>query len=236
VQVGLTFKTILNFDEERAMNDSAEKPKSLWNSLEVVKIGVAILTPIALFLFSYQINQTQLQNANDRADNVRKETQERERIVQVSKQRILLWSEISPLMNDLYCYFLYVGHWKEISPEQVIETKRKLDKLIYSNSPFFSPDFLGKYNAFMASAFKTGSGWGADAKLRSAPIREKDKGKAQMFDQTGDSNVDNTEAIHQAYFSWLAFAAKEMDLEIKTPKKPETPTGSEVRERLGEKS
>ena len=60
-------------------------------------------------------------------------------------------------------------------------------KLRYSNSPFFAPDFLAKYVALMSSTFKTVNGWGEDAKLKSPPIRDKDKGKEQMFARLADA-------------------------------------------------
>lgn len=216
------------------MNDLEKPDKPLWNSLEIAKIAVGILTPAAIFFFTYQTNRAQSEYADTKAAVVRQETHERERFVQVTKQRIALWSEISPLMNDLYCYFLYVGHWKDISPGQAITIKRKLDKLIYSNSPFFSPSFLAKYNSFMSSAFKTGNGWGEDAKLKSPPIRKKDKGKEYMFVRDGNNFAENTESIHNAYFDWLAYAAKEMDLEVKAPPKPPTPTAAQIQEHLND--
>lgn len=218
------------------MTNSTESKASLWNSLELSKIVVGALTPIAIFFFTYQTNRTQIKEEQAKETRVREETHDRERFVQVTKQRIVLWSEISPLMNDLYCYFLYVGHWKEIAPDQVVATKRKLDKLIHANSPFFSPEFLNKYSLFMSSVFKTGNSWGEDAKLRSPPIREKDKGKEHMFEQTDPGFLDNTEYIHNAYFEWLSFAAEEMDLRVKAPPKPTTPTTSEINERLDKKT
>ncbi|MBB4864143.1 hypothetical protein HNP46_003007 [Pseudomonas nitritireducens] len=212
--------------------DATQKP--LWNSLEITKIVVGALTPLAIFVFTLITHQGQAALEKANADQVRRETQERERVAQVTRQRVVLWTQISPPMNDLYCYFLYVGHWKEISPEQVLLTKRQLDKLIYSNSPFFSQDFLDRYHQFMGAAFKTGNGWGEDAKLRSPPIRELDKGKGKerMFAPMDDGTADNTEAIHSAYYAWLAAAAREMDLEATKPEKPPTPSAEETREHL----
>ena len=138
-------------------------------------------------------------------------------------------------MNDLYCYFLYVGQWKDISPEQVIITKRRLDKLVYSNSPFFSSDFLKQYENFMGAMFKTGTGWALDAKLKSPPIRDKDRGKEPMFAKDANGYIDNTTEIFNSYFSLLGFAAKEMDVEVKAPLKPRTPSEGEIQERLNGK-
>lgn len=224
-----------SFPNDKPMTKESSPKKPLWNSLEVAKIGVGILTPLAIFFFTYQTNKLQTREAEGRAEQIRQETEERERFVQVTKQRIELWSAISPLMNDLYCYFLYVGHWKELAPEQVVSTKRKLDKLIYSNSPFFSSEFLAKYNAFMSATFKTGNAWNVDAQLKSPPIRDKDRGKEWMFARTEAGYIENTSEIYNTYFDWLTYAGKEMDLEVKPPPKPQTPNASEIRDRLERK-
>ena len=218
--------------------EAEKKEKPLWNSLEITKIFLAILTPITILLLTFQLNKSQSAERETREAAVRSEIQERARVTEVTKQRVKLWSDISPLMNDLYCYYLYVGHWKEISPEQVLAKKRQLDKLVYSNRPFFSENFISKYNDFMFSAFNTRNGWGEDAKLKTSPIRDKDKGKEKMFyfDQGKNLYIDNTTEIHNKYFDLLNFAAEEMDLKIAKPPKPHTPDKEEVDNRLSENS
>jgi hypothetical protein len=135
---------------------SASPPTSAWNSLEIAKLLVGALTPIAIFVFTYWTNQSQTLETealttqrqaeeSKRQSDDKAQAQANERFAQVVKYRAELWSSISPQMNDLYCYFLYVGHWKDLDPTEILKTKRSLDKLVYSNSPFFSPDFLIKY-------------------------------------------------------------------------------------------
>ncbi|MBS0352473.1 MAG: hypothetical protein JSR83_01035 [Proteobacteria bacterium] len=217
------------------MSAPEEGHKPLWNSLEVTKILVGVLTPLSIFFFTIENNKATTEAAEKKAAQEKVEIRERERFAQVAKERIRLWAEISPQMNDLYCYFLYVGHWKEITPTDVLKTKRSLDKLIYSNSPFFSSDFLSRYQSFMKAAFQTENGWGEDAKLKSPPIRPKDKGLEMMFLHSKNGYQDNSDAIHAAYYAWLTYAATEMDLEVKTPPKPRTPSTSEIQERLPSK-
>ena len=55
---------------------------------------------------------------------------------------------MAPEVDQIYSYFLYLGDWKGISPEQIIEKKRQLDDLVYSNRIFFSDQFFDSYTAF----------------------------------------------------------------------------------------
>jgi hypothetical protein len=50
----------------------------------------------------------------------------------VIEKRIDVYDKLAPMLNDLYCYFYYVGNWKELTPIRIIETKRKLDKTFYT--------------------------------------------------------------------------------------------------------
>ena len=225
--------------------DEAPATKPIWNSLEVTKLVVALLTPLAIFAFTYYTNLAQTRDTEarttqrlheevERQKREKIESEERERFAQVLKYRAELWKTISPTMNDLYCYFLYVGHWKDLTPDSILKTKRDLDKYVYSNSPFFTSEFVKKYNAFMSAAFQTGNGWGLDAMLKSPPIRDSDRGKEKMFAKQEDGRyVENTDAIHAAYFDWLSFAASEMKLQAATPSKPQTPSEAEIGARLG---
>ena len=224
--------------------NSENSNKSVWNSLEVTKLLVGLLTPLAIFAFTYFTNLAQTREAEFRAEQriqeeaarqkrEKIESEEHERFAQVLKYRAELWRTISPMMNDLYCYFLYVGHWKDLSPEIVVKTKRNLDKYVYSNSPFFSAEFLNKYSVFMSAAFQTGNGWGLDARLKSPPIRDSDRGKETMFAKLeNDQYVKNTDAIHAAYYDWLSFATSEMKLQPVTQSLPKTPTAAEIGARL----
>lgn len=221
-------------------NESEKDKEPIWNSLEITKIVVGTLTPVAILIFSYYTNLSLKEieqeraasiraEANARADSLEAEARQHAKLMQVTKYRAELWPRISPLMNDLYCYFLYVGHWKDMTPEDVIKKKRELDKIVYSNSPFFSSGFLEKYNDFMGAGFLTGNGWGLDAKLKSPPIREKDIGKEKMFASIEGRYIENTDRIYSTYFDWLEFSAEEMDLQVERPNKPDSPSAEDIK-------
>jgi hypothetical protein len=82
------------------------------------------------------------------------------------ERKIDLIGQISPRINDLYAYFMWIGTWKEQSPVDVINNKRALDKLVFSNKPFLSTDTVADYQRFMAHLFAVGMQAGADARLR----------------------------------------------------------------------
>ncbi len=128
---------------------------SPWNSLEVVKLVVSGLTPVVVLLLGIWISRLarrleELQWANRT----------------IVEWRIKVYDEVATLLNDLVCYFTFVGNWKELNPHQVVSLKRDLDKNIHIAAPLFSKRFLSLYFEFIHACFETYSGWGRDAQLR----------------------------------------------------------------------
>jgi hypothetical protein len=82
------------------------------------------------------------------------------------EKRISLVDQVAPDLNDLYCYFLWIGVWKALSPVDVIERKRRLDRIIHVNRPFLGKTCLTAYEAFMDTLFATFTAPGWDAGLR----------------------------------------------------------------------
>src|SRR5215204_6561932 len=87
--------------------------------------------------------------------------------------RLAIFEEMAPLINDLLCYFRYIGRWKELQPSQVIDHKRTLDRTVHVNQALFSEQFLAKYNNFMNTCYLTYTGWGEDPKLLTLTERRK---------------------------------------------------------------
>ena len=84
----------------------------------------------------------------------------------VIEKRLALFESMAPKLNDLYCYFTYVGHWKELDPPRIIVLKRELDKEMHVFEALFPPELHEKYDVFMDACFKTFGDSGADARLR----------------------------------------------------------------------
>lgn len=88
--------------------------------------------------------------------------------------RLGYYREIAEPLNDLYCYFTYIGTWKNHTPPDIIEIKRSLDRTFHTLSPFFSVTVVKSYNDFMDLCFQTFGRWGADAKLKTSVRRRKE--------------------------------------------------------------
>jgi hypothetical protein len=127
----------------------------LWNSLEIAKLIVAATTPIVALVFGFWISRSL------------KRLEEAQWVNQtVIEWKIRVYEDVMPGLNDLYCFFEYVGNWKELSPPQILELKRALDKRINTAIPVFAPELLASYDEFMNLCFHTFRGQARDAGLR----------------------------------------------------------------------
>ena len=147
-----------------------------WNSLEVVKIIVSVLTPLSVLVFGWLINRRL-----KKLDHVQWSNQK------LIEKRLALYDETSPLINKLYCFYMWVGYWKDITPEDVIKSKRILDKTINIYRHILGERFYNEYEALTKLLFKTYTGPGQDAKIKSyAACREGDRTKDASYDWNND--------------------------------------------------
>lgn len=134
-----------------------------WSGLEITKLVLSSITPILIVLIGYLLNNTLHRFENAQWANRK-----------LVEHRLKLFDEIAPLLNDLFCFYTYVGNWKELSPPDIIECKRKLDKIVHINLALFSQDFHPKYKTFLNCCFKVFNEHGADAKLLTKFDKRKD--------------------------------------------------------------
>lgn len=128
-----------------------------WTSLEIAKLVIAALTPLVVAVIGAFFARTL-----KRAENEQWFSQK------LVEKRIELLDKALPELNDLYCYFVWVGNWKKLSPVDVIERKRRLDRLFYANRPFFSSEAMIAYERFQVALFKMYPGPGKSSLLRTA--------------------------------------------------------------------
>lgn len=129
--------------------------QSTWTSLEFTKLVVATLTPLAVVFLGLWVNRV--------AKRIEAAQWANQKLIE---KRIAIYEKLAPLINDLYCFYMCVGHWKDLTPIQIVEIKRKLDKEVHIYSSLFSPEFVRFYNAFIDACFVTYAGAGHDARLR----------------------------------------------------------------------
>lgn len=134
-----------------------------WNWLEVAKLIASLLVPLALAVFGVYIHRVTKQ-----FEHVQWRSQK------LIEKRLAIYDDLAPQLNDLLCYFTYVGLWKELNPPEVVALKRVIDKKIYLAAPLFSENFFAACMAFQSLCFATYMGWGRDASLRTRFERRRD--------------------------------------------------------------
>ena len=181
-----------------------------WNSLEVVKLIIGLLTPAALLAISVWI------------DRRIKEVEHRQWSNQkVIEKRLEVYEKLTPTLNEMMCYFMRIGSWKEHDPTEIVDMKRDLDKTAHIYAPLFSPTFLEKYNEFMAKCFAMYRGAGKDAQLRTecehyrdAYVGEEHEDGTWLpdWDQyfTGPDEAVDRDQVRAAYQELVGVTAREL--------------------------
>lgn len=67
-----------------------------------------------------------------------------------------VYSELAPLLNDLYCFYVYIGDWKARAPQDVLTLKRNIDRIFYVNYALFSLEFQTAYRSYIDLCFIPG--------------------------------------------------------------------------------
>lgn len=126
-----------------------------WTWLEVAKLVAQVLTPAAIALLGVYIHR------------VTKRFEHKQwRGQKLIEKRLAIYDSLGPHLNDVLCYFTYVGAWKESTPEEIVALKRKIDKQMHLAAPLFSEEWFHAINKFQSICFKTFTGQGRDAELR----------------------------------------------------------------------
>jgi hypothetical protein len=123
--------------------------------LEYAKLGVAALTPIMTGLVAIFV--VRLGNRMNATQQLNEE---------LLKKRLALFEEIAPNLNDIYCFYQAIGHWTELTPDDIVRRKRTIDRAIQVNRFLFRPAFWDAYEEFEQAHFEMFSAPGQPAKLR----------------------------------------------------------------------
>lgn len=104
-----------------------------------------------------------------RADQIRAQAAEQQRKQRIIEQRLQIWNQLGPKLNDIFAYIQRVGAYKDFTPAQIIQLKRDSDKIFNSYQPFFSEKFIRRYNDYMEASFQTFRSEGLDAAIITSP-------------------------------------------------------------------
>ena len=189
------------------------EPAPVWNSLEIAKLVISALTPIIVLVIGLWINRSL-----KRLEHIQWTNQK------ITEKRIAIFEELAPQLNDLLCYFTFVGCWKDLSPPEVIKLKRKMDRIVHVNAPLFSKQFLNKYYNFINACYSTYSGWGHDAKLRTLSERRKaaddswDVKWSECF--ADEDNCSDPKSVKLAYVELMSCFSVELGVGIDSDQVP----------------
>ena len=173
--------------------------ESIWTSLEVAKLTASLLTPVLVLILGIVINNS-VKNA-ERSTELRSE----------------IYKTVGGDLNDIYSYLFFVGGWKELTPIDIIEKKRDVDKAMYTYKPFFTDELFSTYEDFMNEAFSTYGGAGEDAKIRSdITTGDGDRTKHSVLwkDEWKDrfTSERNKQSQSNAYNQFLKQLARDLNL------------------------
>jgi hypothetical protein len=122
--------------------------------LEVWKLLVSILTPLALLALTFVVNSA----IQERGALLKREEQ-----ILAEKQKI--YAELGRRLNIIYIYIADVGDFRSYTPPRVVELKRESDRQFFMYRPYWSETTEQKYNDYMKAAFTTYTGAGMPAKI-----------------------------------------------------------------------
>jgi len=82
--------------------------------------------------------------------------------------RLDVYKEVSPKLNAIYCYCMYIGDWKNHSPDDIVQMKRQLDKTMHVYRHLLSAEVFSAYEKFIGVTFEMFTGTDRDARIRTA--------------------------------------------------------------------
>jgi hypothetical protein len=139
------------------------------------------------------------------------------------KARLEYYRILVPKMNDLMCYFTFIGSWKDLTPSQVVELKRTLDREFHCAVPLFSDGVHASYDRFMAACFQTFGSWGQNAKLKTGFGRRREAAGAdwdadweEMFTLTAGDNItrESLDEVRTGYDRLISAFAADIELNV----------------------
>jgi hypothetical protein len=129
--------------------------------MEVAKIFVSALTPLAIAVVGYFIQQTLArQNRSWKA-------QER-----IADKRVEIYEQIAEDLNKIYCYVMDVGGFRNETPDTILDAKRNVDRQMYMYQALWPEDTFQRFTDYMESAFATYQGVGTSAKIRARTLEK----------------------------------------------------------------
>jgi len=178
---------------------------SFWTSLEVVKLIVSGLTPVMVIITGLFLNKRLKQFEHKQWRNQK-----------LIEKRLNVYDDLAPLLNDILCYYTYVGNWKENTPTEIINLKRTIDKKVYLAAPLFCKEFFDACMTYMNVCYESYTGWGQDARLKTKIQRRQDSFGAKWNKEWNQAfctdNCPEPREVRLAYLNIMNIFSQEIGL------------------------
>lgn len=175
-----------------------------WSWLEIAKLATGVLTPVTLAGLGVYIHRV-----TKRFEHIQWRNQK------LIEKRLAVYDALAPDLNDILCYFTYVGCWRDLDPPSVVALKRTVDKKMYLAAPLFSDEFFRACMRFQELCYEPFAGWGRDALLRAKFERRKEartKDWRSDWDTYFSANVSDPKDISDAYKCVMAAFARDIEV------------------------
>ncbi len=179
-------------------------------TLDLIRTVATVAVPIVVAVLGYRLNRRlKLYEASQWRNQ------------ELIKARLTYYQSLAPKLNDLMCYFTFIGSWKQMTPPDVVRLKRELDREFYSALPLFSTGTDEAYQKLMGACFATFGRWGEDAKLRTGYVRRRQAighgwqpDWERMFTHAEDQHMPREElsGFRSAYDGVLRALARDIEL------------------------
>lgn len=113
----------------------------------------------------------------------------------IIEKRVGVYEVIGKDLNDIFTYTVRVGNWKDFTPVEILDKKRKIDKEMYVSRPYWSDEAFSSYILLTTYLFEVYTGTGQNAKIR---------GETEKF-----KSLPNWIKNWEGYFSSDVFDSKE---------------------------
>jgi len=135
-------------------------------TLEIAKLLVVASIPLIVFFLGTRVTRAtqRLEEAQWANRKTVEEAQWSNR--KLIEHRLVLYDRMAPKLNDLFVFFARRGHFKSVTPNKALESKRELDQTFYAYEHLFSTGFAQRYHAFIDACFEPFTDVGHDAKFR----------------------------------------------------------------------
>lgn len=125
------------------------------NVVTLITLIADIALPVVLLVLGWLFTRHDAKAADRRA---------RSRIA--AEWRLEVFRDFAETLNGLYQFFTYLGEWREMTPDDAISLKRRLDRVFWANRFLWSEQTEVTYEEFISIAFEEFRGRGERLRLK----------------------------------------------------------------------